>query len=212
MWNTRRMDSIGEKIRFLRESKKITQAALAKLVNVAAVTVSKWELDVSKPKGNSVVKLASTFRVTIATFIQHKNKIEYVDQNIISIPFFPNVEAAAGCGYLPSNEKSEFIRVPEDLVRNCAYVNAITVKGDSMEPVFTDRSCIFIDKSQVDIEDGKVFVFIHDDMIRMKILERIPHGIRIKSYNPNYPTEDINLRTETVHIIGKVVAQIQKYS
>lgn len=206
------MDSIGEKIRFLRESKKITQAKLAKLVKVAPVTVSKWELDISKPKGESVVQLAGVFKVTIETFIKHNSKIEYVEQEMISIPFFPDIQAAAGCGCFPTNDKAEVINVPDFLITNRANVVAISVSGDSMEPVFTDNSCIFIDKSQLNIVDGKVYVFRHEDMIRIKILERIPGGIRAKSYNSDYCNEDIDFNDGNVTILGLVVAQIQKYS
>ena len=74
-----------------------------------------------------------------------------------------------------------------------------------------DESIIFIDKEEKSVKDGNVYVFIHDGMLRVKILENTPFGYRLKSYNDDYPVEDANVMNESIEIIGRVVAQIQKY-
>jgi len=206
------MDTIGGKIRFLRESKKMTQAQLAKAINVASVTVSKWELDVSKPKGESIIRLSETFNVVADTFISHKNKIGFIENKLIYIDFYPDVKAAAGCGCLALDEKNDLIQVPDNFISNQDNTIAITISGDSMEPVFSDQTIVFVDQLQTNVIDGKVYVFVHEGMVRMKILECIPHGLRMKSYNSCYPAEDINLNKDYVKVIGKVVAQMQRYT
>ena len=80
-----------------------------------------------------------------------------------------------------------------------------------MEPIFIDRSIVFVDKTANLVIDGQVYVFIHDGLVRMKSLERIPKGFRMKSYNDNYPAEDINVQYETIKIVGKVIGQLQMY-
>lgn len=205
------MKTIGEKIRLLRESKGITQEQLAKKIGVASVTISKWELDTSKPKSESTIKLGDFFNVSAKTFISHKSEIEVIKKMVL-IPFYSNVKAAAGCGCLSLDEDYDFIHIPDRFVTNQDEVFAITISGDSMEPVFGDNTIVFIDPAKKIVSDGNVYVFIHDGMVRMKILEEIPCGFRIKSYNISYPPEDINITKDSFNIVGKVVAQMQKYN
>ncbi|MBE8127846.1 LexA family transcriptional regulator (plasmid) [Photobacterium damselae subsp. piscicida] len=203
------MRTIGEKIRALRESKNMTQEQLAKKIGVAPVTVSKWELDTSKPKSASTVKLGEIFNVSSSTFISHKAEIKII-HNMVSIPFYSNVKAAAGSGCLCLDENYELIQVPDKFVKNQDDVFAITIFGDSMEPVFGNETIVFIDPMQKNVIDGSVYVFIHDGLIRMKILEETPKGFRLRSYNNAYSNEDV--QKEFFHLIGKVVAQMQKYN
>ncbi|GAW47692.1 HTH-type transcriptional regulator PrtR [Photobacterium damselae subsp. piscicida] len=207
--NIPNMRTIGEKIRALRESKNMTQEQLAKKIGVAPVTVSKWELDTSKPKSASTVKLGEIFNVSSSTFISHKAEIKII-HNMVSIPFYSNVKAAAGSGCLCLDENYELIQVPDKFVKNQDDVFAITIFGDSMEPVFGNETIVFIDPMQKNVIDGSVYVFIHDGLIRMKILEETPKGFRLRSYNNAYSNEDV--QKEFFHLIGKVVAQMQKYN
>lgn len=205
------MRTIGEKIRGLRESKGMTQEQLAKKVGVASVTISKWELDTSKPKSESTIKLGEIFGVSSRAFISHKAEIKII-QNMVSIPFYSNVRAAAGCGCICLDENYELIQVPDKFVKNQDDVFAISVSGDSMEPVFCDGTVVFIDPLQKKVTDGCVYAFIHEGMVRMKILEDTPKGFRVRSYNENYPVEDVDIQRDSFSIIGKVVAQMQKYN
>lgn len=205
------MKTIGEKIRSLRESKGMTQEQLAKKVGVASVTVSKWELDTSKPKSESTIKLGEIFNVSSNTFISHKAEIKII-QNMVAIPFYSNVKAAAGCGCLCLDENYDLIQVPDKFVKNQNDVFAIVISGDSMEPVFCNDTIVFIDPTQKNVIDGSVYVFVHEGMVRMKILEDTPTGFRLRSYNDCYPMEDVNIQKDSFSIIGKVVAQMQKYN
>ena len=58
------METVGEKIRNLREEKGLTQPELAKLVGVSNGTVSFWENGENEPKASYVRKLATVFEVT----------------------------------------------------------------------------------------------------------------------------------------------------
>jgi len=205
------METIGGKIRFLRESQDMTQKQLARLVRVAPVTISKWENDVSKPKAESIKLLTDTFKVNSDAFIHHKNKIEINKCRLVEVPFYSKARAAAGGGALVLDETVETLEVPEKLIPNKNDVVAIAITGDSMEPVFNDNTIVFIDQSDVDVVDGKVYVFVHDGMVRMKILEVIPVGLRMKSYNITYPPENIDTKKEDVKVVGRVIAQMQKY-
>lgn len=206
------METIGSKIRRLRLSQKLTQKKLAKLIQVAPVTISKWESDISKPKGESAIRLSSYFDVDIETFITDSSCIKEMDK-MLCIPFYTEVAASAGSGFCCDHEDNEYINVNSSFVTNPDSTVAIRIKGNSMQPVFYDDAIIFVDTTIQTVVDGNVYVVLHDDMVRVKILEKTSFGFNLKSYNiSEYPTENVNLHKSNLKVIGKVTAQIQKYS
>ncbi|SGZ09188.1 Putative phage repressor [Moritella viscosa] len=205
------METIGSKIRRLRLSKELTQKKLAKIIKVAPVTISKWESDISKPKGESVIRLSDYFDVDVDAFISDSSYIKEIDK-ILHIPFYSEVVASAGNGTYCDCEDVEYINVNSSFVTNPDSTVAIRVRGNSMQPVFYDGAIIFIDTTIKVVVDGSVYVVLHDDMIRVKVLEETSVGFNLKSYNTGeYPTEKVNIYESNLKIIGKVTAQIQKY-
>lgn len=56
--------SVGQRIRALRRSKRLTQAQLAKIAGVSAPAVTEWEKDGYLPKSASLNAIADYFNVT----------------------------------------------------------------------------------------------------------------------------------------------------
>lgn len=204
------MKTIGEKIESLREVKGLTQESLAKVVDVSAGAVSKWELDISKPKTKSMTKLAEYFNVTLASLMDDRSPIKY-EHKLVYIPFYTNVQVSAGYGLEAENEDYDDLCIQACFIPNPIQTVALKIMGDSMTPIFCDGAIVFIDKDLHSVIDGQVYVFVHEGMVRMKILENTPRGFRLKSYNLNYKDEDININEDYIKIIGKVIGQIQMY-
>ena len=57
--------TIGQRIKELRESRDMTQAELAELLFASDTPVSKWEKDKSEPEYNILIKIAELFGVTL---------------------------------------------------------------------------------------------------------------------------------------------------
>lgn len=206
------MKTIGKKIEYLREREGLTQNALAKIIGVSPAAISNWEAETSKPKANSSIKLAEFFMVTLDSLTNPKLELK-LERKMITIPFYRDVEASAGNGIESVNEYYEDLSIQASFLSNPNPKNtiALRIRGDSMEPIFLDGSIVFVDKSINNVVDGQVYVFVHDGLVRMKVLERIPKGFRMKSYNDSYPSEDIHVQYETVKIVGKVIGQLQMY-
>jgi GTP pyrophosphokinase len=56
--------TIGDRIKKLREERKLTQAALAHLVGVAVGQIYKWESDKADPMARNIIALRRVFEVT----------------------------------------------------------------------------------------------------------------------------------------------------
>ena len=114
----------------------------------------------------------------------------------VAIPLYKEVEMAGGSG------ATEVIEVPGRLLRFAKSTlreagveeqNAAcaTIRGQSMERLIMDGATIGIDKGATHIEDGEIYAFDHDGMLRVKYLYRLPGGgLRIRSENSEeYPDE-----------------------
>ncbi|HFQ5220760.1 TPA: XRE family transcriptional regulator [Vibrio vulnificus] len=213
------MQTIAERIKNLRLQAKLTQRELGKKVGVTPVTISKWELDTAKPKSHSLLKLCKIFDVDIEWLTYGKAAnvsfgIKYIDQeDLITVPYFEDIEAAAGDGCFISAERAElelvvprsFFNVPvsDDLV-------CLRILGDSMEPEFRDGSIICVDAKNTKPIDGKTYVINHDGMLRVKFIENTPQGILLRSFNQNYSDVLVSV-DEHFCIVGAVVMQLSFY-
>lgn len=60
--------NVGEKIKFLRKKHHMTQADLAKLLNVATTSVSAWEGNKNRPLMDKLTAIAEIFDVPWCIF------------------------------------------------------------------------------------------------------------------------------------------------
>lgn len=124
----------------------------------------------------------------------------------VAIPLYKEVELAGGHG------ATEIIEVPGRLLRFAkstlreagveeANAACATIKGTSMERLIMDGATIGIDKGSTNIEDGEIYAFDHDGMLRVKYLYRMPGGaIRIRSENDEEYPDEILTPEQASHI------------
>lgn len=129
----------------------------------------------------------------------------------IEVPYFADVELAAGNGYTNVLEHaSQQLRFNVSTFNhagvNGAHVACCRVNGDSMEPVLPDGAIVAVDTSATQIRDGKMYAINHAGLLRVKYLYRLPYsGLRIRSANPDHPDEDLSAEMAMdVKVIGKV--------
>ena len=136
-----------------------------------------------------------------------------LDEDEVELPLFREVELAAGAGQTQVVEnhgpklrfaKSTLSRasvLPENAA--CAFV-----RGNSMEPVMPDGTCVGVNTADKTIRDGEIYAIDHDGMLRVKYLHRRPGGgIKIVSQNSNeHPVEEITAdeMAASVRVIGRV--------
>ena len=143
------------------------------------------------------------------TPIKTESSIENSDPNIIALPYYPDVKAAAGFGKkVPESATKESLYFDKRWLkavigRNPENLSLIRAEGNSMEPTIKDGDLLFIDTSVKEILPNKIYIFKQEDDYRVKRLKTEFNGdIHILSDNPAYPTEIINKDSD---IIGQVV-------
>lgn len=77
--------NIGEKIRLLRENKKMSQELLGEKIGVSRQAVTKWELGESLPDVNNFIELSKIFNVSLDKLLKNDNCVTELieEKNII---------------------------------------------------------------------------------------------------------------------------------
>ena len=151
---------------------------------------------------------------SVRTYEGIENGDNLADSEFIIIPQY-YVQASAG----PGNENEiifEEVKDPEGgfikprswfqthLINpdNC---KTFLVHGDSMEPYLWDGDKILVDCSPEDIISGKVYVFMINGKMRVKVLRPLINGLLIRSFNHEIPDETLTANDlETFKLIGRV--------
>ncbi|BAL69041.1 XRE family transcriptional regulator [Streptococcus mutans] len=109
-------------------------------------------------------------------------------------------EVSAGTGIWVGHEKQETIKYPIPIPEHDI---ALTVNGNSMEPLFYNGDVIFVKKTKA-IHHGQIIVVIVNNEAYVKKLYRKNKEIRLISLNPDY--DDIILKEDdTIEVIGTVI-------
>lgn len=152
-------------------------------------------------KGDLPIHNSSSKKV--AKIVQNHNLKEYINDDTVAVPYFEEIKASAGNGYInDENKEPDFIVLPKSMVKG-KKINALKVDGDSMSPNIKPNSIIFVDLGKTKLKKASVFVVRYDDEVFVKRLEELGEHILLRSDNIAYNT--ITAKKEDVVIIGQVI-------
>jgi len=207
------MKSIAERLKYKREELGLTQALLAKKINVTGSSISQWERGETSPKGYNLLNLCEVFKCS-PEWLNEGYESKVWNDNLISIPFYYDVNASAGIGRYVIDESENELKIDKKHFKYNVLNNlcAVCVSGDSMEPVLNDGSIIVIETHVESIRDGRMYVIRQGDLLRVKILSNEIYGIRVRSYNGNYPDEKYDKSAlNEIEILGVVIWHSSSY-
>ena len=211
-----------ERLKLLRKSLGLTQTEFGEKIGLSLRGIVKWEKGESKPQQSTIKALVSTFNVnpdwllngTGEMFLDNASRQQEVS-DIISIPYYPEVSAAAGSGALVYDENSvKHLQISSAIINistgdNVCLINAT---GNSMQPVIDDRDLLLVDLTHKDFIDEGIYVVRLENTLLVKRLQKIPNGIVLISDNPQYAPITLNsdnFNENDAAIIGKVISVIK---
>lgn len=138
-----------------------------------------------------------------------------LDDDEVSIPFLREVELAAGHGSTQSinYDSRPQLRFGKSTLRRHGVqaheALCVVVRGNSMEPVLQDGSTVAVSTADKQVVDGKIYALLHDGLLRVKLLYRLPGGgIRLRSFNRDeHPDEEYgpsDIVEQDLSILGRV--------
>lgn len=214
-----------DRIKILRKTLKMNQTDFANKIHKVTRTLQKYESGEIIPDYSIIQLIAKTFNVnpdwllngTGEMFIGDASRQQEVS-DIISIPYYPEVSAAAGSGALVYDENSvKHLQISSAIINistgdNVCLINAT---GNSMQPVIDDRDLLLVDLTHKDFIDEGIYVVRLENTLLVKRLQKIPNGIVLISDNPQYAPITLNsdnFNENDAAIIGKVISVIKNFN
>lgn len=192
-----------EILKRLRKQNNMTQAYVASKLHVRQGAVSAWEVGRNKPDFDTMLKLAELYNVSIEE-LQGRQVLHYTS-NTVLIPVLGRV--TAGYASQAIEDATGEIAISKSMAEQGDHVG-LTVQGDSMEPEFHAGDTVIV-RLQSDISSGDIaVVFVNGDEANVKKVIKTPKGIKLLSFNPDYPTFEYTnkeIMELPVTVYGKVV-------
>ena len=206
---------LGEKIKFLRKSKRMSLEQLAELIGTSRQTVHRYENGViSNIPHDKIEALARALDVSPASLMGWDNKNEISSFNNITslaadgvktkkLPLLGNV--ACGEPIFASEEQDYYATVGADMGADFC----LKAKGDSMiNARIFDGDTLFV-KKQDSVDDGEIAVVLIDDEATVKrvYFDRENGILTLIPENPTYkPMRYTGSKLNRIRILGKVVS------
>lgn len=199
-------------LKTLRLQKGLTQAELANMLGIVQSTLSGWETGKFEIDNASLLKLSDIFGVSTDLILRNATSFDAPKSTGGKwIPVLGTI--AAG---IPV-EAIEDITGWEEINPNMANTGeffALRVKGQSMEPKFSEGDIVIV-KHQPDVDTGDVaVVIINGEDATLKKIKKSPEGIMLipsnRAFEPKYFTNK-EIETLPVTILGKVVELRAKF-
>jgi len=203
------MKNINVRIKTQRKLKGLTQESLANKRGTTKAAVSRWETGRNTVSSNKLQLLADILGVDPEWLLTGELPEIVNDdcENVFFAPLYSNVYASAGSGTVSNELNVELVPIPSRFMKFQSDINKIycvVVKGDSMSPVLYDGSIIAINSINTDIKDGRMYLIQQGDLLRVKMIQKLPNKLILQSYNGNYKDEVYDIKDTNMYILGEV--------
>jgi repressor LexA len=200
-------------IKSLRKKLHLTQEEFAQRLGVSSITVQNWESGRNRPSMGNIDHICDVFDVSRSWLLTGEEcSTSPEEDGLISYVYRPEIYASAGVGYLNESAADiEIIRLEGSVAERLGIrqnIEVIRVKGDSMEPKYSNGDMVFVDRGDRTFTSEGIYVILYMGTLMVKYLQRIQDGVRIRSYNRSL-YDDIDMTAERfsqddIIIIGKV--------
>lgn len=225
--------NFSKNLKYLRTINHIEQTELAqKLGKKGGSSVANWEKGLATPGLEILIEISKIFDITVDELVnvslqdeyfpsinnlylklnrERKQNVYYyarkeLDEQNKIIKFSDIVEiygaVSAGTGeFLSDTEYHESVPYSGEIP---PHDYAVTVNGNSMEPMFTDKQIIFVNRTQ-EARNGQIVIAKYDGSnVYVKKLVIDESGYRLVSLNKDY--EDLIVDSDhTLEVLGIVV-------
>lgn len=191
--------NLGEKIKYLRKEKNLSQQEVADLLKIERATYGKWETGQFEPNKENKEKLAKIFNKSVGYFVDDLESIIMDDQfkGWYQVPLL----AVIPCGFPQYSEGD----VERQVWVSPLFPNvniSVYAQGDSMAPKIEHGDIVMVRYTAEPI-NNRVMLVETETGFTIKRIVKTKSGIELHSDNPNHPI--INPRK--LRVIGLVIGR-----
>lgn len=198
---------MAENIQYYMNLYKKSRQDVCDALDFKYSTFSEWVSAKKYPRIDKIELMANYFNVTKADLVEkHKEK-----RNKFLIPVLGRV--VAGIPIDAVEEILDYEEISEEMARNGEHF-ALQIKGDSMEPKFSEGDVVIVRKQAI-VEDNEIaIVLVNGNDATIKKIKRFDGGITLIPTNPNYDVityTNKQIEELPVTVLGKVVELRAKF-
>lgn len=200
------------RLKELRKQAKLSQTELAKIFNVAQNTLSNWENGNRMIDMTTAIEIAKFFNVSVDYLLgRDETPISSPSVSGTWIPVLGKVQAG-----VPVEAIQDIIDYEDisNISKDPAEYFALQVKGQSMEPKFSEGDVVIV-KKQDTAEDGEIVIaLVNGDEATIKKFKKRADGIVLLPLNQQYDMlyyTAADIESFPVRILGKVVELRAKF-
>lgn len=195
----------GKELKRLRELRNLSQAELARRLNMSSSAIAMYESGRREPKNYETLELiADFFNVNLEMLIsgeKHPNLIPILGEIAAGIPI-EAVENVIG-----------YEEITDEMSKKGEYF-ALKIQGKSMEPRILENDIVIVKKQNFAETGDLVIVLINGDSATCKKLIKYKDGIALQSFNSSFEPMYFNatdIISMPVEILGKVIELRAKF-
>ena len=225
------MNGLGQRIRIAADRVGGLDALAPMLTGVSRRTLTDWVSDKTEPRASSLAEICNVTGAKIDWLVTGEGGIFYavpearnttsqdldsLDRpDFVTLPVYNEIRASAGPGAtVPASEHADgvvafarpFLR---DQGANPDRCSIIWARGTSMTPTIPDGSILVVDHSQIDVENGCIYVFnVCDRLLVKRARWRMDGRLELVSDNTaeGYPIETFGpSEADDLRVVGRVV-------
>ena len=205
---------IGDKLRPLLEKIQASERELACRIGISPTAVYKWKTNKSGITWEQLQVLSEALGVSTDYFLEDKEEDEppkkypptpeVVEREYIAMPII------AGVGADGEVLTDDYTLIKRSLLpRRTLY--AFEVQGDSMEPTIPKDWIVLIDLEDVELRDGKVYLFarsggLNNSLVIRRVFKESGDWMMIPD-NRKYAPEKF---TDERRVVGRVIKKMPK--
>lgn len=171
----------ASRLKYYLDKYDMSQADLARKLNVGTTTVSNWYTALKTPRMDKVDAMCELFHCKRRDLMELPSEDEQFSK-AIRIPVFGDV--AAGNPIEAVENIRDYVDIPTDWVGD---YRGFVVHGDSMSPRIQDGDILIV-RRQDDANSGDIVVAMIDEGATVKRLVKHEDYVTLQPFNPSYDT------------------------
>lgn len=188
----------SDNLKALRYERHITQQQLADALGLSRSTIGMYEKGEREPDFETSEAIADYFNVRLDDLVGRKNANALLSPTISTDTItFPVIgEIAAGYNHCAVEDWSgETVEIPTYYLKGRKQDDffVLSVKGDSMYPLYMDGDKVLILRQSTLNHSGEIGAIVYDDYATLKKVEYVngEDWLRMVPINPQYPPKRV---------------------
>ena len=188
----------SDNLKALRYERHITQQQLADALGLSRSTIGMYEKGEREPDFETSEAIADYFNVRLDDLVGRKNANALLSPTISTDTVtFPVIgEIAAGYNHCAVEDWSgETVEIPTYYLKGRKQDDffVLSVKGDSMYPLYMDGDKVLILRQSTLNHSGEIGAIVYDDYATLKTVEYVngEDWLRMVPINPQYPPKRV---------------------